>query len=240
MKQKINTNDESPNSSVTENPLTQPKKSTPTESDKQEHIYQVPTSNPFEPLSTSSANIYETPASVSTPSKPNQIPESRQPHPHNQPDEYTNHPENSNKNTAPPHTPNSQTPDNSNPDNKKHKNPSETIILCDSNGRYLKPNLLCPGSTTSYIRCPTLERAKNIINNTKFVSPKTFIIHCGTNDIEHPETTNDQVINSLNEITTTLKSKHPDCKIILSTLLPRADNLDKQITELNQLIASNI
>ena len=121
MKQKINTNDESPNSSATENPLTQPKKSTPTESDKQEHIYQVPTSNPFEPLSTSSANIYETPASVSTPSKPNQIPESRQPHPRNQPDEYTNHPDNSNKNTAPPHTPNSQTPDNSNPDKKTQK-----------------------------------------------------------------------------------------------------------------------
>ena len=240
MKQNMNTDHESPNSSVTENPLTQLKESTPTESDNQEHIYQVPTSNPFEPLSTTRANINETPASVSTPSKSNPIPESRQPHPHIQPDESTIHPEKSNNNTEPTHTPNCQTSGNPNPDTKKHKNSSETIILCDSNGRYLKPNLLCPGSSTSYIRCPTLERAKNIINNTKFDSPKTFIIHCGTNDIEHPETSNDQVINTLNEITTTLKSKHPDCKIILSSLLPRADSLDKRITELNQSLASNI
>ena len=70
MKQKMNTDHESPNSSVTQNPLTQPKESTPTKSDNQELIYQVPTSNPFEPLSTPRANINETPASVSTP--PNQ------------------------------------------------------------------------------------------------------------------------------------------------------------------------
>ena len=124
MKQKMNTDHESPNSSVTENPLTQPKESTPTESDNQEHIYQVPTSNPFEPLSTPRANINETPASVSTPSKSNPIPESRQPHPHIQPDESTIHPEKSNNNTEPTHTPNCQTSGNPNPDTKKHKNSS--------------------------------------------------------------------------------------------------------------------
>jgi hypothetical protein len=36
----------------------------------------------------------------------------------------------------------------------------ETIIFCDSNGRDLKLNLLCPNSKTKYVRCPTLIKAK--------------------------------------------------------------------------------
>jgi hypothetical protein len=43
-------------------------------------------------------------------------------------------------------------------DPQNHHKPinAETIILCDSNGRYLKPELLCPNSSTHYTRCPTL------------------------------------------------------------------------------------
>ena len=57
---------------------------------------------------------------------------------------------------------------------------SETIILCDSNGHRLDTNRLCPCSTTSYIGCPKLAKAKDIINEVIFNTPKTFILHCGT------------------------------------------------------------
>ena len=81
----------------------------------------------------------------------------------------------------------SQEPEKENPaiPPKNRTNTAETIILCDSNGRYLKPKLLCPNTTTSYIRCPTLTKARQIIQNTTFTDPNNFILHCGTNDIEH-------------------------------------------------------
>ena len=45
----------------------------------------------------------------------------------------------------------SQQPEKENPaiPPKNRTNTAETIILCDSNGRYLKPKLLCPNTTTS-------------------------------------------------------------------------------------------
>ena len=61
---------------------------------------------------------------------------------------------------------------------------AETIILCDSNGKHLDPKLLCPGSPTQYIRCPTVNGATKILDEYEFTSPQTFVIHSGTNDIE--------------------------------------------------------
>jgi hypothetical protein len=51
---------------------------------------------------------------------------------------------------------------------------SETIILCDSNRHLLDTNRLCPCSTTSYIRCPILAKAKDIINQVIFKYTKNI------------------------------------------------------------------
>ena len=85
-------------------------------------------------------------------------------------------------NTAQPKT-NEHFPENN---NQKPIN-AETIIICDSNGRYLKPKELCPNSTTRYIRSATLSKAKQIVEASNFINPKNFIVHCGTNDMEYPE-----------------------------------------------------
>lgn len=61
---------------------------------------------------------------------------------------------------------------------------SETVILCDSNGRMIDTKLLCPDTTCTYIRCPTLPTANEIIKQTHFAGTKTVILHCGTNDLE--------------------------------------------------------
>jgi hypothetical protein len=80
-----------------------------------------------------------------------------------------------------------------------HQKPieAETIIICDSNGRYLKPKELCPDSTTKYIRSPTLFQARQKIETFNFSNPKNLIIHCGTNDIEQPGK-NDYIRNPRN------------------------------------------
>ena len=128
----------------------------------------------------------------------------------------------------------SQEPENENPaiPPKNRTNTAETIILCDSNGQYLKPKLLCPNTTTSYIRCPTLTKARQIIQNTTFTDPNNFILHCGTNDIEHlqPEQNLDKAIE---DIVGLVKEKHPEFRVIISGLLPRRDELNKNITSIN-------
>ena len=97
-------------------------------------------------------------------------------------------------------------------------NNGETIILCDSNGRHINPNLLCPGSKTSYIRCPTMSDANKIMEQTTFTNPKTFLLHCGTNDLESNQS-DEEITGHLKSTVTTISSKHPESKVILSTLL---------------------
>jgi hypothetical protein len=113
------------------------------------------------------------------------------------------------------------------------KNDGETIILCDSNGRHLNPNLLCPGSKTSYIRCPTLNEAHKIIEQTNFVNPQTFLIHCGTNDLES-NPSDDEIIDQIKTLTANIQKKHSRSRVIISALLPRKDDLDKRTKNINK------
>ncbi|CAB4008714.1 Hypothetical predicted protein [Paramuricea clavata] len=111
---------------------------------------------------------------------------------------------------------------------------AETIILCDSNGKHLDPKLLCPGSPTQYIRCPTVNGATKILDEYEFTSPQTFVIHSGTNDIE--STNCKEVCNKLTTLTTYITTKYPDCRILLSSLLPRSDHLLQRVQLLNSEI----
>lgn len=108
---------------------------------------------------------------------------------------------------------------------------AKTIILCDSNGRHLDINLLCPGISTEYVKCPTLSSASQFLSEHNITSPETFIIHIGTNDIEKasPEEVYDQTLSVLNQINTL----YPNCRILLSHLLPRSDHLIQKAKTLN-------
>ena len=109
---------------------------------------------------------------------------------------------------------------------------TETIILCDSNGKKLDTKLLCPGSSCSYIKCPTMAKAIGIMEQYSFTNPKTFIIHCGTNDIE--KVSNEEFCQKISTMLTTTQQKYPNSRIIISSLLPRSDNLLSKLPILNQ------
>ena len=108
---------------------------------------------------------------------------------------------------------------------------AETIIICDSNGRYLKPKELCPDSTTKYIRSPTLSQARQKIESFNFSNPKNLIIHCGTNDIKQP---GKNIITETLEIVDLVKQKHPNCRILVSSLLSRKDELNNKVPTINE------
>jgi hypothetical protein len=117
--------------------------------------------------------------------------------------------------------------------NEKSNN-ADTIILCDSNGRYINTTLLCPNSKVDYHRCPTFPQAKKIINNLTS-SPKTILIHCGTNDLEITSS-NSEITTEIENITSIIHEKHPTSRILLSTLLPRSDKLNERAKELNETL----
>ncbi|CAB4014084.1 Hypothetical predicted protein, partial [Paramuricea clavata] len=114
---------------------------------------------------------------------------------------------------------------------------AETIIICDSNGRYLKPKELCPDSTTKYIRSPTLSQARQKIESFNFSNPKNLIIHCGTNDIEQP---GKNTITETLEIVDLVKQKHPNCRILVSSLLSRKDELNNKVPTINEELKTRL
>ena len=125
------------------------------------------------------------------------------------------------------------------PPNSDKENHAETIILCDSNGRYLQPSLLCPNTKNSYIRCPTLTHVNGILEKTKFTKPTCSIVHTGTNDIKHSSEV-ETLAKKTVDIVDNIQTRHPNSQIIISSLLPRNDELHNKAEELNTLISSSL
>jgi hypothetical protein len=79
--------------------------------------------------------------------------------------------------------------------------------------------------------CDTV--SNKVKHRKTFSSPKTFILHCGTNDLEKTQS-NDKLINQTMEIVENIEKSYPQSRIVLSTLLPRGDDLDKRVTTVNK------
>jgi hypothetical protein len=109
---------------------------------------------------------------------------------------------------------------------------ADAVILCESNGRNINPTLLCPNSTTKYLKCPTVEQAREILDRNKFIEPKTFIIHCGTNDIEKLPA--DNISKEMKSLLSSINQKHTQSRIILACLFPRDDDLLQKARDLNE------
>lgn len=190
---------------------------TPTWASMASSTYTVPTSNSFEVLSGNTNDSECDQPNTSTKTK-----KATEPLKENNPATSKEDPETTQ------HIPKKVDPQN------QHKSiNAETIILCDSNGRFIKPELLCPDSSTHYIRCPTLTEAETIIKNTHFINPKCFILHCGTNDLEKLES-DQKLISLVEKVSKLITDKHPNCRQIISGLLPRKDILNEKITPINK------
>ena len=82
------------------------------------------------------------------------------------------------------------------------------------------------------------------MEQTTFTNPKTFLRHCGTNDLESNQS-DEEITGHLKSTVTTISSKHPESKVILSTLLSRKDDLNERTKNINHSLeeifsASNI
>ena len=112
---------------------------------------------------------------------------------------------------------------------------NETILLIDSNGKYINMTKLCPDTTAEKIPCPLIKSAQNFCDtpyNGK--DPKNIICHFGTNNLERSSTT--ATANDFSNTIHNLAKKFPSSKIFISMLLPRADHIDQNIQRVNDHI----
>ena len=112
---------------------------------------------------------------------------------------------------------------------------ANTVILCDSNGKYLKLKKLCPDKNTKYLRCPTINRGNEIIATLSFDSPEIILIHTGTNDLEHSGSA-EHLASEISGLVTATAKQYPSTKVLYSTLLPRQDVPPEEISKINSLI----
>lgn len=119
---------------------------------------------------------------------------------------------------------------------KTNKKTTANIILCDSNGKYLRMNKLCPNQEVTYHRCPTITTGHEIINNLPSdPAPQMILIHTGTNDLERINSA-DLLASKINDMITATAKKFPSSKILYSTLLPRQDVPFDEIRKINSSI----
>ena len=101
---------------------------------------------------------------------------------------------------------------------------SDIIMIMDSNGTHIDPNLLYPveGSTDQKLFCPLLENVDELLEDSMFENiPTLTVLHCGTNNLDHADPRS--AIENLTNTAKNLSKKLFSSKIIVSGILPRSD-----------------
>ena len=127
-----------------------------------------------------------------------------------------------------------------NQDPSKLKYKPEVVVLCDSVGKYLDPNVMCGRQRCFKKSAPNLLYTKEIISRwSRNDSIKKVIIHVGINDLREG---NDSlyVANHIQQCIDILKSKFRFAVIVISHLLVSPDapcDLIQQVKEVNNKIS---
>lgn len=120
----------------------------------------------------------------------------------------------------------------------QHEAKPSLFFLCDSNGKYLRLNKLCPNHEVTYSRSPTIKTATDLINDSDPRNrPSTVLFHTGTNDLEFTDA--NSVAQDICQLLSATSQKYPDSKILFSSLLPRKDNLHVKTGEVNAFVKQN-
>ncbi|RXM34849.1 hypothetical protein EOD39_4479 [Acipenser ruthenus] len=112
----------------------------------------------------------------------------------------------------------------------KKKTNAEVALLIDSNGKYLDMRRLFPSRRVNNIRCTNTERALQLLNRDTLGSPSCIVIHTGTNDLGSLRHDTAKAVRRVAERAT---QEFPDSRVVISTLLPRADTHPHTINAVN-------
>ncbi|CAB4002775.1 Hypothetical predicted protein [Paramuricea clavata] len=112
------------------------------------------------------------------------------------------------------------------------------VILCDSNRKYINADQLYPKGNNKVIPCGNTAKAIDILTSPRFTVKHGIIINTGVNDLE--SLSPKDIIESQTCLVNIATTNFPDKKIIMSSITPRRDDLDKFVFEVNKAVAQNI
>lgn len=104
----------------------------------------------------------------------------------------------------------------------------------DSNGKFIDPAKLFPGQTVRATRCRNTARALELLDRGTLGSPRCIVIHTGTNDLSSLQHNTARAVRRVAE---KASQEFPDARVVISTLLPRADTPPHVIFSINAEIA---
>ena len=87
-------------------------------------------------------------------------------------------------------------------------------------------------------RCPTIEKASQILHNPNFYGQHTIILHIGVNNTEHNSA--EDITENLTQLLSFCKETYTNTKMYLSGLTPRKDELNMAVIRTNQLIRKEL
>ena len=120
----------------------------------------------------------------------------------------------------------------------------KSILLCDSNGKFLdKRKRFPPREDFTFCRSPTITQVRTILDcdeiNQESGHPQLILIHSGTNDLTLA-TPIDDFISDISVLITQASTMFPKSKIIYSTLLPRADIPPPTVSKINMKLIDSL
>ena len=122
---------------------------------------------------------------------------------------------------------------------RSKRNSEDIIVLMDSNRRYIDFSYLYPEKQVRVISCGSVERARTIINNPRFLDVEAIVIHTGANDLED-DSLSSSIANTLIEISETALNRFPNSKILLSEITPKRDEFHLKGMEVNSMVKGAI
>ena len=110
------------------------------------------------------------------------------------------------------------------------------ILLIDSNGKYIDPDKFTSNKETRQLFCPTIPTVIKTLAESSIGQPSHIIIHVGTNDIERTSLSACQA--NFQHMLEIASQKYPSSKILISSLLKRADDFDVYRSDFNSKLNS--
>ena len=121
------------------------------------------------------------------------------------------------------------------PQHQSHTTKTENtiLILTDSNGKFIKPDLLHTEKKVIHQLVYKISQINEVISqeNIRSLKPNTVLIHCGTNDLESQSV--EQVYKETTDVLKKVKSQFNESTIMFSSLLSRRDAVNAKVTQLN-------
>ena len=121
--------------------------------------------------------------------------------------------------------------------NKSNKHPPanednyDFVFLSDSNAKYIELNKLCRDKEVNHHFTPTIASAIDYVKSSDLGNPSNILIHTGTNDLDRLPLR--ECISGFEELINLVAQRYPRSRVLLSTLIIRADKFEASRTQIN-------